>query len=33
MQSTIEISHLSREEKLRVMQDIWEDLSKKRTGT
>ena len=28
MQSTIEISHLSREEKLRVMQDIWEDLSK-----
>ncbi len=28
MQSTIEISHLSREEKLRVMEDIWEDLSK-----
>lgn len=28
MQSTIEIGHLSREEKLRVMEDIWEDLSK-----
>ena len=28
MQSTIEISTLSREEKLRVMEDIWEDLSR-----
>ena len=28
MQSTIEISSLSREEKLRVMEDIWEDLSR-----
>ncbi len=28
MQSTIEISHLSREEKLRVMEDIWGDLSR-----
>lgn len=28
MQSTIEIKHLSREEKLRVMEAIWEDLSK-----
>ncbi|NOQ46265.1 MAG: acyl-protein synthetase [Desulfobulbaceae bacterium] len=28
MQRTIKISHLSREEKLRVMEDIWEDLSK-----
>ncbi len=28
MQSIIEISHLSREEKLRVMEEIWEDLSK-----
>ncbi len=29
MQSIIDISQLSREEKLRVMEDIWEDLSKK----
>ena len=28
MQNTIEIRHLSREEKLRVMEAIWEDLSK-----
>ena len=28
MQNTIEIKHLSREEKLRVMEAIWEDLSK-----
>ena len=28
MQSAIEIKHLSREEKLRVMEAIWEDLSK-----
>jgi len=28
MQNTIEIDHLSREEKLRVMENIWEDLSK-----
>jgi len=28
MQGTIEISTLSREEKLRVMEDIWEDLSR-----
>ena len=28
MQSTIEISHLSREEKLRIMEDIWDDLSR-----
>lgn len=28
MQSMIEISHLSREEKLRIMEDIWEDLSR-----
>jgi hypothetical protein len=27
MQSTIEIKQLSREEKLRVMEAIWEDLS------
>ena len=27
MTNTIEISHLSREEKLRVMEAIWEDLS------
>jgi len=27
MQNTIEIKHLSREEKLRVMEAIWEDLS------
>ena len=27
MQNTIEISHLSREEKLRVMEAIWEDLA------
>ncbi len=28
MQSTIEIRHLSREEKLKVMEAIWEDLSR-----
>jgi Putative addiction module component len=28
MQNTFEIGHLSREEKLRVMEAIWEDLSK-----
>lgn len=28
MQNTIEIKHLSREEKLRVMEAIWEDLLK-----
>ena len=28
MQNTIEIKHLSREEKLRIMEVIWEDLSK-----
>ena len=28
MQNTIEIKHLSREDKLRVMEAIWEDLSK-----
>jgi len=28
MQNIIEIKHLSREEKLRVMEAIWEDLSK-----
>ena len=28
MSKTIEISHLSREEKLRVMEAIWEDLSR-----
>jgi len=28
MQNTIEIRHLSREEKLRVMEAIWEDLLK-----
>ena len=27
MQSTIEIKHFSREEKLRMMEAIWEDLS------
>ena len=27
MQNTIEIKHLSREEKLMVMEAIWEDLS------
>ena len=27
MQNTIDIKHLSREEKLRVMEAIWEDLS------
>ncbi len=27
MSDTIEIKHLSREEKLRVMEAIWEDLS------
>ncbi|MCK5154624.1 MAG: addiction module protein [Spirochaetales bacterium] len=27
MQNTIEIKHLTTEEKLRVMEDIWEDLS------
>lgn len=28
MQNTFEIGHLSREEKLRIMEAIWEDLSK-----
>ncbi len=28
MQNTIEIRHLSREEKLRMMEVIWEDLSR-----
>ena len=28
MSNTIEIKHLSREEKLRVMEAIWEDLSR-----
>ncbi|RJQ59837.1 MAG: acyl-protein synthetase [Desulfobacteraceae bacterium] len=28
MSNSIEIQHLSREEKLRVMEAIWEDLSK-----
>ena len=28
MQSTIEIKHLSIEEKLRIMEAIWEDLSR-----
>lgn len=28
MQNTIEIRHLSREEKLKVMEAIWDDLSK-----
>jgi len=28
MQSTIEIRNLSREEKLRVVENIWEDLSR-----
>jgi len=28
MKSTIEIKHLSRAEKLRVMEAIWEDLSR-----
>ncbi len=28
MQSTIDIKHLSKAEKLRVMEDIWEDLSR-----
>lgn len=27
MKNTLEIKHLSREEKLRVMEAIWEDLS------
>jgi hypothetical protein len=27
MQNTIDIKHLSREEKLRIMEAIWEDLS------
>ena len=27
MQNIIEIKHLTRDEKLRVMEDIWEDLS------
>lgn len=27
MQNSIEIKHLSREDKLRVMETIWEDLS------
>ncbi|MBN1904561.1 MAG: addiction module protein [Deltaproteobacteria bacterium] len=28
MQNTFEIGHLSREDKVRVMEAIWEDLSK-----
>jgi hypothetical protein len=28
MQNTFEIGHLSREDKLRLMEAIWEDLSK-----
>jgi len=28
MSKTIEISHLSREEKLRAMESVWEDLSR-----
>ena len=28
MENPIEIEHLSREDKLRVMEAIWEDLSK-----
>jgi len=28
MANTIEIGHLSREEKLRIMEAIWEDLSR-----
>jgi hypothetical protein len=28
MQNTFEIGHLSKEDKLRVMEAIWEDLSK-----
>ena len=28
MQNTFEIGHLSREDKLKVMEAIWEDLSK-----
>jgi Putative addiction module component len=28
MQNTIEIRHLSREEKLKVMEALWDDLSK-----
>ncbi|MDY6825290.1 MAG: addiction module protein [Thermodesulfobacteriota bacterium] len=32
MQSTIEIKHLSKEEKLRVMEAIWEDLSREDKG-
>jgi len=31
MQNTFEIEHLSREDKLRVMEAIWEDLSKEDT--
>ena len=27
MSNTIEIKHLTKEEKLKVMEDIWEDLS------
>ena len=29
MQNTFDIEHLSKEDKLRVMEAIWEDLSKK----
>ncbi len=32
MQNTIEIKHLSREEKLRIMEAIWEDLSREGEG-
>lgn len=28
MESTVDIKHLSRQEKLRIMEAIWEDLSK-----
>jgi hypothetical protein len=31
MQSTFEIGHLSKEDKLRIMEAIWEDLSKEDT--
>ncbi len=28
MQNTFDIAHLSKEDKLKIMEDIWEDLSK-----
>ena len=31
MQNTIEIGHLSRAEKLRIIEDIWDDLSRDET--